>query len=249
MMTSLTKNKFFKKMIYKSSLLTPIFIKVNKSYCNEILTLGDVNANWSFLNSKSLEGSTLVSAGVGENISFELDFLEKFDANLILIDPTVRAINYFNSIIKKEKYKSFFDKITYIDKALWINNDNLLFYPPLNPEDVSMSLIQSLVGTSVESAIAVDTTSFNNLLTKFDLNTNKFKMIKLDIEGAEYQVLMDILKWKVKPEQILVEFDFLRSSLIVSRFLLRKLNSRMNEAGYQLINRSNGFDFLYLLIK
>lgn len=249
MKNSLTRHILFKKIIYKSSLLIPIFLKVNRSYLNEITNLGDANANWSFLNSKSLKGSTLVSAGVGENISFELDFLEKFNANLVLIDPTVRAINYFNSIIEKEKYKSFLDKITYIDKALWINNDNLLFYSPFNPEDVSMSLIQSQVGTSVESAIVVDTISFNNLLTKFDLNNNKFKMIKLDIEGAEYQVLMDILKWKVKPEQILVEFDFMRSSLIVSRFLLRKLNSRLNEAGYYLINRSNGFDFLYLLIK
>ena len=47
----------------------------------------------------------------------------------------------------------------------------------------------------------VNTINFKNIIKKYKLQN--IEIIKLDIEGAEFNVLLDLLKLKIKPKQIL----------------------------------------------
>jgi len=56
--------------------------------------LGTNYGGWHIpIDIKLDENSIVYSAGVGEDISFDLLLSEKFDCNIVLIDPTKRAKN------------------------------------------------------------------------------------------------------------------------------------------------------------
>ena len=53
------------------------------------------------------ENSIVYSAGVGEDISFDLLLSNKYNSNIILIDPTKRAIEHYKEILPYFKTKEW----------------------------------------------------------------------------------------------------------------------------------------------
>ena len=48
----------------------------------------------------SLDYSTIVSAGSGEDLTFDIELINKYQCKVLLIDPTPRAIEYYRLITK-----------------------------------------------------------------------------------------------------------------------------------------------------
>lgn len=64
-----------------------------------LIRLGSEYGGWCFLDDPaSLRNSIIVSAGLGEDASFDIEFANKYDAKVLVVDPTPRAIIHFNSI-------------------------------------------------------------------------------------------------------------------------------------------------------
>ena len=54
------------------------------------------------------ENSIIYSGGVGEDMSFDLLLLSKYNCNIFLIDPTTKAIKHFDEVKKyclQEEFK------------------------------------------------------------------------------------------------------------------------------------------------
>jgi len=49
------------------------------------------------------KNSIIYSAGVGEDISFDVKLISKYDCNIYLIDPTQKALKHYNEYIKYSK--------------------------------------------------------------------------------------------------------------------------------------------------
>ena len=61
--------------------------------------LGTNYGGWYIPYDISLNSNSIIySAGVGEDISFDIKLNDKYNCNIILIDPTQRAIKHFNEI-------------------------------------------------------------------------------------------------------------------------------------------------------
>ena len=72
-------------------------------------------------------------------------------------------------------------------------------------------------------------------------------MIKLDIEGAEIEVIVNMIDKKIFPNQILVEIDELNKIDKISVERFNKINNLLIKNKYELINTENQFpNFLYL---
>ena len=72
-------------------------------------------------------------------------------------------------------------------------------------------------------------------------------MIKLDIEGAEVEVIKNMMDSKIFPNQILVEIDELNKIDKISVERFNKINNLLIENNYELIKTENQFpNFLYL---
>jgi FkbM family methyltransferase len=197
-----------------------------------------------FLN----EDSVIYSAGAGEDISFDIILSSRFNSNIILIDPTKRAYDHyiecynfyksnkaFSQRIKTDYSKILlsekpnFSKITFLKVGLWHESGQLKFYKQNNPHNVSQTLIESMFGNEFEIV------PVQNL--KSIMNANKHScidLLKIDIEGAEVNVLNNILEENIFPKYICVEFDLLIKKIDKTETL--KLIQRMKSYGYNLIH-------------
>lgn len=229
-----------------------------------IITLGSKYGGWSFVNHKNLAESTIISCGLGEDASFDIEFANFYNANIILIDPTPRAISHFNNILRHlgserldnyknngaEEIRSYdlqslkADQLKLVEKAIWINDSPVNFYLPKNKSHVSHSIVnfQNDYSTKTEY-IEVEAITLKQIIDEFKLSN--IPILKLDIEGAETEVVKDLLSKEIFPNQILIEFDEMQN-------LNRKIKSKIYNChlsllkeNYDLININN-LNFLYV---
>ncbi|MCK4745530.1 MAG: FkbM family methyltransferase, partial [Bacteroidales bacterium] len=73
-------------------------------------------------------------------------------------------------------------------------------------------------------------------LTKLITSIEPVNFIKMDIEGAEYEVIEDIITSPVPIVQVLIEFHHRFESIGVQK--TRQTIARLNEAGYMIFNVS-----------
>ena len=256
-----------KKYIFK--IVKKIFFVLIRIFSvkKETIYLGTEYGGWSFIEPKNTSKLNVLSAGVGEDVSFDIEFLNKYNSNIYFVDPTPRAIQHMNKLIKnigkpntlpfntnsgKQPINAYNLKdvdianINVIEKALF-NKSNLMvkFYLPKNKENVSHSIsnFQNNFAKDTEH-IYVETTTVSDILQKIKISN--FDIIKLDIEGAEIAVLNHILSKKIHPNQILVEFDELNSESIFAYFKAIAIVIRLISNKYLLIHTNNFPNFLFL---
>ncbi len=241
--------------------------KLKFNYNNNIILLGTDYGGWSFLNDNNLENKFIISAGLGEDASFDIELVSKYNCKVIIIDPTPRAVEHHKQIIenagkpKTEPYKkggkqniSSYDlthinneNFLLISNALYnVDNKELKFFSPANKDHVSHS-INNWQNDYKKSSdfIEIKTITIKSVLTRF--NINRLEMIKLDIEGAEIEVLKNMLDEKIFPTQILVEFDELNkiNKIAIDRF--KEVHHRLILENYKLTKIPSKFpDFLYI---
>ena len=91
--------KLIKKFIYslqekKKIEFSPVISKAK----GELVRLGTAYGGWYFINRKDLWNSTILSLGAGEDISFDVEFVTKYDAKIVIVDPTPRAIKHISKV-------------------------------------------------------------------------------------------------------------------------------------------------------
>ena len=257
--------KIIKKIIpnKKNKLLKKLKFINNEN----VVCLGSDYGGWFFLDNKNLENKFIISAGLGEDASFDIEIINKYNCKVICIDPTPRAIDHYNKIIDssgspgsniykddgKQNISSYDlkkinkDNYILIDKALYdVDNKELNFYAPKNKNHVSHSINDWQNNYKKTSDfIKVKTITIKSILNKFDIKN--LEILKLDIEGAEIEVIKNILDEKIFPNQILIEFDELNqiNPFAINRF--EEVHKMLLLKGYNLIKINSNFpDFLYI---
>jgi FkbM family methyltransferase len=186
-------------------------------------------------------------AGAGEDVSFDVALNAKFGMRVLCVDPTPRAISHVAGLLDaaatgssyaveggSERYVlEGFDpgRFDAIPAALWGQDGSLRLYAPQDPAHVSHSAL-NLQHTTEH--IDVPARRMSTLLAERGID--RLALLKLDIEGAEYAVLDEMLDGGVRPAQVLVEFDELHlplSPLAVLRVGRRV--RRLRAAGYALV--------------
>ena len=78
-----------KKIINK---INSTFFKFNPTYKinNNITQIGTIYGGYEIYN-QNLERPIILSCGLGEDASFDIDMINKFDAKVIILDPTLLA--------------------------------------------------------------------------------------------------------------------------------------------------------------
>ena len=78
------------------------------------------------------------------------------------------------------------------------------------------------------------------------MQVSKIDLFKLDIEGSENYVIPDMLDKKIYPDQILVEFDELRTIKVKPIFYAIRIFLRLIINNYELIKTDNFPNFLFV---
>jgi len=194
------------------------------------------------------ENSVVYSAGVGEDISFDMLLSDKYKCNIVLIDATTRAKKHYEEIVhyyENIKWKMSGDiqddyygimyplkpdmtKITYIDKCLWDEEkEDMKFYKQDNEQYVSQTLIDGVFGNNYDD---ISTTTLKNMKEEnehFDID-----ILKLSISGAEVKVLHNMLNENIFPKYICVHFSVKKQE---DQDLVVAILNRLQHVRYQII--------------
>lgn len=257
----LIKNKIFFQTLFskiEKYLRNIFFAKSIKSikplvHDYNLLRLGSEYGGWNFIKDKNLKNSVIISCGVGEDVSFDIDFINYYSAKVILVDPTPRAISHYNKVIASSgqpRKINIFDygrvsieaydltninrnNLILINKAVDIISGQAKFYQPKIKINTSHSLINEGAHEN-NDYILVNTISIKDLLIQN--NIKDLSILKLDIEKKEIDIIGNLMKNKIFPKQILVEFDGLAlpSKKKVRDF--KYIHTILLENNYKLIN-------------
>jgi FkbM family methyltransferase len=136
------------------------------------------------------DGDTVIDAGLGEDITFPLELQKYRDIQVVGVDPTEKSIKHVKAINPAN--------FELLENAIAPEGvKEIVMYKNTNPEWVSESLFSnhSSVGEEKYTAKCI---SFKELRKKY----KNIAVIKMDIEGAEY----DCLKECIGIKQVCVEF-------------------------------------------
>jgi FkbM family methyltransferase len=230
----------------------------------ELARLGTKYGGWVLEPSPDLQHATIISCGLGEDASFDVEFAARFQSRVVLVDPTPRAIAHFAAIRDRlgqpatDRYAlggaqpiTAYDLSSLTSESLvlepfavWTNKTTLNFFAPTNPEHVSHSLIDSPRSRSNIDHLAVGTVTLLDLFRKHCAPVPP--LIKLDVEGAETPILLDLLSKGVCPRQLLIEIDELNRPSRQSKHAAEKIDASLRRAGYGCRFFDGHANFLYV---
>lgn len=82
-----------------------------------------------------------------------------------------------------------------------------------------------------------------------DLNLTTVLLLKLDIEGAEIELILEMLTKRIFPGQVLVECGELSVPSKRSKGRIQSAHEALLHNGYRLINFDYPSNFLYMILK
>jgi FkbM family methyltransferase len=188
------------------------------------ISLGNEGASWCLCPEGLSKNSVVYCLGVGEEISFDLELIRQFGIQVHAFDPTPRSIQWVQS-------QTLPDQFVFHGYGVADFDGTCSFLPPKDPNHVSHTMMPR---DSPWPAIEAPVYRLSTIMKM--LGHSEIDLLKMDIEGAEYEVLADLLAGKIRPQQILVEFHhrWPEIGLESTREAIRGLN----QVGYRIFNIS-----------
>lgn len=182
---------------------------------------GSDYGGWDIVTTGLDTRSVVYSFGVGEDASFDLALIEKFNLVVHAFDPTPKSIEW----VRRQRLP---ERFVMHDFGIAAFDGNVSFNPPENPGHVSHTLLER--PSTKEKAISVPVKRLGTIMK--ELGHDRIDVLKMDIEGAEYDVIEDISRSGIRPPQILVEFHHRFPGVAVSRS--NEAIDRLRSMGYRL---------------
>ena len=174
--------------------MLPYNFKPKKNY--NLIRVGSENDGGYLLDPDSItQSETLIALGLGTDWNFEKNFIKNnkncklhcFDFKInkyFWIKNILKSIEKF--ILRKISYKTFKSQIiNNLEYSQFFKNKNIFFHERVIAKNKSC-------------------TSLDSIIKEFDLTKNIF--LKIDIEGAEYRILDEIILHEEKISGIVIEF-------------------------------------------
>lgn len=185
-------------------------------------------------------GSIVYSVGTGEDLSFDLAIIDRFGCAVHGFDPTPKAVAW----VAKQSLPAQF---RFHALGMGSYDGTADFFLPANPEHVSGSVVQRSGGGLERVPVQLRTLA----TVMRQLGHRHVDMLKLDIEGAEYDVIDEICSTDatgdgVPVSQILVEFH--QRFFVDGPQRTRHAIDRLNQRGFSVFDISAN-DVQYAFIK
>ncbi|MDC1391996.1 FkbM family methyltransferase [Flavobacteriaceae bacterium] len=168
------------------------------------------------------KNSIIISGGAGNDISFELELIEKFNCKVYLFDPSptgIKTVKNYNDI----------ENLIFIPKALTGSSGSINFSPPDIIEEGSYRVSRGDLNIETFESTTISDFCLENKISEIDV-------LKIDIEGFEYEVLEDVLENnKLRVSQILVEFHHFFKEIPKSK--TKVIMNKLRRAGFKKTHR------------
>lgn len=221
-------SKFLRKVkrILKSLIGKDFFIK-EQIKVDKVMHGGENGyGGWDIYEEGLNANSIVYSFGVGEDASFDISIIKKFGVIVNAFDPTPKSIAW----VKQQNFPSKFKMYEY---GLADYDGSISFNPPENPEHVSHTILGR--DETSKDSIDVKVKKLETILK--ELNHSHIDLLKMDIEGAEYQVIDSLIKSNIRPKQLLIEFHHRFPSVGINKS--KNAIRQLSEIGYLIFSVSD----------
>jgi FkbM family methyltransferase len=169
---------------------------------------------WYFHPDLLHTGSVVYSLGVGEQIDFEVGLIAEYNVVVYGFDPTPIAVTCMANLEYPRAFNfipcgiASFDGIA---EFVHHRNDNYLLQRSRTDQGLPVRRLQTMMKR---------------------LGHSRLDMLKINIEGSEYEVLADLLASDIIVDQLLVEFHHRFSHINLSQ--TEAAVQQLNKHGYQI---------------
>jgi FkbM family methyltransferase len=187
--------------------------------------------DWALWPQAMAPGSVVYSFGVGDNVAWDREMIRRFGVTVHAFDPTPASIAW----VKQQKLPRQF---VFHDCGI-SNFDGILnFYPPRKAGNTHYSQEQR-AGTPIRGRVNCLTTIMRRL------GHRHLDVLKLDVEGSEFETIPDLIDSDISVDQLLVEIHYQFRSRSFAAGL--DLIARLKAFGMQCIHVSRrGFEFSFV---
>lgn len=201
----------------------------------QTMKLGSIDT-WSIVEPSAQE-LFVICAGVGHHITFEQDLLKRWDVEMLLLDPSPTGRHTMDQI-------GPLDGVRYLQVALSAEDGRAAFSQPIHPEEGSYYMVTGANEDETE-LVEFECVSLKTLLQ--EAGKDRIDVLKMDIEGAEYDVIDGLLKDGILIDQLCVEIHTDHGSGSQAGLLkVVGLIFRLYRAGYRIVfNTAMDFTFAH----
>lgn len=162
-----------------------------------IKRFGTWYGGWDVITPLVNQDSVVYSFGIGHDNSFDAEFIQAIGCKVLAYDPTPGLAEYYAKNPQDPKF---------IFKSVGLANfDGEADMRPLDMESESSSTITARDMVARDSAgLTVPVRTFVTLCK--ENGHTRVDVLKMDIEGSEFDVIPDILASGIQVDQLLVEF-------------------------------------------
>ena len=209
------KKRFFKRLLGKELRLK---IELDVPLIHD----GD----WRYTPDGLDERSVVYSLGVGDDIGLDLTLIGKHGVTVHAFDPTPNSIEMLAGRDLPSRFK-------FHPWAVAAQDGSLTFYPRLKKDGSTSEVMFTMVAEEATRADAIEVPAHTLQTIMGKLGHSRIDLLKMDIEGAEYEVIEGMLASSILPRQLLVEFHhrFPGNGLPRTAALIERLRG----AGYRII--------------
>lgn len=197
----------------------------------DLVYLGTAYGGWSVPDSLLHPSSICYCGGVGYDISFDRALIDRYGSAVYAFDPTPSATEFV------ERTASGLERFKYYPWGLWSKDGSLRFYEP-DYSDTNFSAV-NLHGTT--GFFDASCRSLESIMS--ELGHDRIDLLKLDIEGAEYEVLRSVTAGSLRPTVLCVELHKPRGHRGVRRMI--ETVGQLERCGYALVSR-RGYDLTFV---
>lgn len=187
------------------------------------------------LNPQLLSRDSIIYAfGVGDDISFDLSLVSRFGCTVHAFDPAPRSIEWAKTQETPPEWILHQYGLADVDGTITL-------YSPDDPDWVADTVYAKQYSASKGVSCAV----YRIRTIMQMLGHSQISLLKMNIEGAEYSVISDLLKSEVPVKQLLVSFHHSFKEVGIARTL--SAVRALNDAGYKTCHISyNGEEVCFL---
>lgn len=222
----------FLKRIVKAALGREPFVRRDVHVTTQ--RLGSTYGGWHVVPEGITADSVVYSFGIGEDISFDTAFIAMYGTTIHAFDPTPKSLAWLRT-------QTLPPRLIVHDYGIAAFDGQIAFYPPENDAHVSHTVLNR--PATKDRAIHVPVKRLCTIMS--ELGHTSLDVLKMDIEGAEYDVIDDMLSSGIRPRQVLIEFHHRFPNVGVAK--TTRAIQKLREAGYGLCSVSSSneeFGFL-----
>lgn len=161
----------------------------------DLVRLGSELGGWWIPSDAAKPGAVAYCAGAGDDITFDLALLRR-GCKVTTFDPTPRAISHVASLAVSDP------RFHFVPIGWWDTDTELQFYLHRDKTNPNFSAV-GLHGAG--DYVVAPVRKVTGLMG--ELEDDHVDIMKIDVEGAEYRVLDDLLGIDSLPGVLCVEFD------------------------------------------